>query len=819
MGIPCDEKPILTARLKSSKAKKDAADYYKVRGAEEGTTAKTTGTPFGVVVIVATLVLVIVGMILGIALYIYYTERIYLGTGETRIVTSPCFPSEDDSPVGNTFVVIAPEGYRVKVHFDEFRFDDIYFANRLLIGNGDTPRAVATVISSFQGWDLPPDLVSRDHGMWLEMFSTYVVVNGAFNATFTAVTDEEADIGCMGTDRQCRYAQKCFTEQQQCDGDYECPSGTDEIGCPCLGQNDFKCDDGKCISRIAACNEYPSCDDDQSNCTFACPAGFNISSRFVCDGKNDCGDYSDEMQDCPCDGEQQYLCDNGQCIFLYNKCDAFQHCSDGSDEVDCVCQSWQFECATGSACIPFWDRCDGNDTCADGSDELNCEDTCPGNFFSCPNKLCVPASYRCDGAIDCYNGEDEENCPTPEPCAEGEFACVDGQCLRSSLRCDGVEQCTNGEDEEPELCGTEPVDCFECQDGDCIPTDWVCDGYTDCIDNDDEQGCPDTGEPECEEGYSPCPNRSCIGNEFLCNGITDCPGGSDETSNCTNVPDRCSVMSEGDYFVCDGKEDCPGGADEQNCACGTRPIAMSRIFGGRPSTKGYWPWQILLSGYNHSGEAPICGGTLLNRRWVLTAGHCLPPHSIRNRYIIAGIVDLDANDTSTWQSRLVYDVIWHPMFNINIEKYVEHDLALVLVDKPFDFNDYVQPACLPDTDFRVEPGTYVTTTGWGQTKGGRRSRRLQEGRVPVWPADLCDMYHFINLEQAKRSVCVGYEQGVIGPCFGDSGGPLSVERNDTWYSIGIVSSGIACGAPYTPTLFTNVAYYSEWISNIINLEY
>ena len=54
--------------------------------------------------------------------------------------------------------------------------------------------------------------------------------------------------------------------------------------------------------------------------------------------------------------------------------------------------------------------------------------------------------------------------------------------------------------------------------------------------------------------------------------------------------------------------------------CGRRVDQSSRVVNGEDATPNSWPWQISLR-YRHYGH--ICGGSLIDDEWVLTAAHCV----------------------------------------------------------------------------------------------------------------------------------------------------------------------------------------------------
>ncbi|XP_055299886.1 serine protease filzig-like isoform X2 [Sitodiplosis mosellana] len=255
--------------------------------------------------------------------------------------------------------------------------------------------------------------------------------------------------------------------------------------------------------------------------------------------------------------------------------------------------------------------------------------------------------------------------------------------------------------------------------------------------------------------------------------------------------------------------------------CGVRPhMRMRRIVGGKDSTFGAWPWQVLIRELtpNCSVTQYKYGGVLISDSYVLTVAHWRPEP---NGVLVAVFGEYDlSKDLEPKKSVTikVKEIIYHPEFN---NRTFDNDLALLKLERPIQYDTHIVPICLPvhGADFTDR---IATVSGWGRLRyGGRFPTVLQEVDVPIIENSKCqEMIHKLGYTKMilPSTLCAGYDEGEKDSCEGDSGGPLVVQRPDKrWELAGTVSSGIKCAARFLPGIYMRTSYHRFWIESIIGV--
>ncbi|KAF7395127.1 hypothetical protein HZH66_008301 [Vespula vulgaris] len=225
------------------------------------------------------------------------------------------------------------------------------------------------------------------------------------------------------------------------------------------------------------------------------------------------------------------------------------------------------------------------------------------------------------------------------------------------------------------------------------------------------------------------------------------------------------------------------------------------IIGGADVDIEEVPYQVSLQAYGFG----FCGGSIINKNWVLTAAHCA--------IYPAGTITVRAGTTtksSGGSKHKVAEIIKHEKFSTNIYGVPQNDVALIRLADPFELDEKRQPISLFEAKEESVPGVKATITGWGVTyQGGTTSDKLQIVNIPVVSKAECnDAYTSFGGVPAGQ-ICAAYPQGGKDACQGDSGGPLAIDGR----LAGIVSWGNGCAKKGYPGVYTEIAAYRDWIDS------
>lgn len=243
-----------------------------------------------------------------------------------------------------------------------------------------------------------------------------------------------------------------------------------------------------------------------------------------------------------------------------------------------------------------------------------------------------------------------------------------------------------------------------------------------------------------------------------------------------------------------------------------------RIVGGAPATLGEIPWQVGLYEQDGGQLVLVCGGTLIDAKWVTTAAHCFAEH--QDIVVKAGVVD----KTSLTGAQLVSVKRWivHPGYQRNT---LDNDIALLELNTPVDLIacgaacQAIDPVTSRHVEGTMGLANRGTISGWGNRTSGEFVFGNEDYPDLLEFADVqivdCLAGTFYRKEDVTSNMfCAATPDYSRDACQGDSGGPLVVANPDGTPApllAGIVSWGGGCAVEGYPGVYTRVANYACWI--------
>lgn len=237
---------------------------------------------------------------------------------------------------------------------------------------------------------------------------------------------------------------------------------------------------------------------------------------------------------------------------------------------------------------------------------------------------------------------------------------------------------------------------------------------------------------------------------------------------------------------------------------------VRRIGGGFAAREGQFPSFVHLESKTSpwSIRGAYCGGTILSKNLVLTAGHCIVDElgrEMKHVQVQTGI-RLNRGD------KYVVERICKPYNMIISPQTIKHDLAVLRLKTSISFNENVQPTCILNRETRNNEQAYCIGMG---------AYRNVEGEVSDFLKVLPVMKTRCNSGIDRSNICFEANNRQYDGrfCSGDSGSGLYVMEKDRLHIVGVVShklsSDNSCVAKKSTLMFSGTYNQAKILSDLI----
>lgn len=231
--------------------------------------------------------------------------------------------------------------------------------------------------------------------------------------------------------------------------------------------------------------------------------------------------------------------------------------------------------------------------------------------------------------------------------------------------------------------------------------------------------------------------------------------------------------------------------------------SVPRIIGGAAAPAP--SWMVALGDYSDGKWLNYCGGTLIDKNWVLTAAHCVEEASLSGMQVAIGVSDLGQHHARTVVDQVIMHDTYLSSFIRNIGTgMMEADSDIALLHLKTASTNI--PLAISNKDSQTDYGPASTFSAWGYG-GINPDATLTSAQLLKVDLIFQGFRDRWNHDNTQTHIFAGNIYGQ-DTCRGDSGGPLTAQNS----LVGITSYGSRrCGVGQ-PGGYTFAPLFKEWVA-------
>ncbi|ELA9367442.1 serine protease [Vibrio parahaemolyticus] len=248
-----------------------------------------------------------------------------------------------------------------------------------------------------------------------------------------------------------------------------------------------------------------------------------------------------------------------------------------------------------------------------------------------------------------------------------------------------------------------------------------------------------------------------------------------------------------------------------------RHDASPFIIGGSTANQDTYSFHArIVKTFGSAGYADVCGGSVINDSFILTAAHCVMDYTNGAMTIDSsngGVIVKNFSRTGVYQEEVkrLKNIYVHPLFTS--DSYFIGDIAVIELEKPIVDNISSMPVATMADKSDYDLLSLGEIIGLGYTDDSYSTPDfLQKNSAQLKSHAECGTIIGSALNY-NEVICI---KGTERTCQGDSGGSLLYYKSDgSLQQIGVTSYGYFICEADSYSVFTETAYYESWVNGLV----